>query len=271
DSSMISVNTTTDYTCGDDEEYHLMDEYCYKIFFHETTWQDAKSECERNNAMLLIPQQMKTLNLIKFLFLRRRSYTSSGIAHVGVIYDNRTHTVIQYNTTNGNTLPNTPNPNAIHTLCEKTFRTRYETLMSSSTVSKEDKERLKTQQTGCAYVNFRDDFELSISCNEIPCNQLATVICQKSPIRKTRSIVAKRDNIGLSINDAANFSKPVGKRFSTIFVIFAIIFVLILLGSIYILHKRRSMQENNNRIDTERHTSNLIYSKVSTGNEFDLN
>ncbi|CAF4156401.1 unnamed protein product [Rotaria sp. Silwood2] len=192
DSSIISVNTTTDYTCGDDEEYHLMDEYCYKILFHEKTWQDAKSECERDKSMLFIPEQMATLHLIKFLFVRRRSYTSSGIVHVGVIYDNQNRTVIQYNTTNGNTLPNITSSNTIRTLCEKTFRERYETLMSSSTSSMKEKKRLKTQQTGCAYADFRAGVEVSISCDEIPCNQLATVICQKAPIRKMRAIVAKR-------------------------------------------------------------------------------
>ena len=56
-SSTISVNTLIDYTCGNDKAYYLIDEYCYKVDFHETTWQEGKSKCERDNATLFIPEK----------------------------------------------------------------------------------------------------------------------------------------------------------------------------------------------------------------------
>ncbi|CAF3918278.1 unnamed protein product [Rotaria sp. Silwood1] len=181
-SSIISVNTSIDYSCGNDKEYHLIDQYCYKVYFHETTWQDAKTECERDNAMLFIPGKMMTLKMIKLLFLRRRSYASSGVAHVGLIYNNQNHTIIQYNRKYENVLGNISDPDSFYYECKRTFRIRYEN----------EKNQLKSQQTGCGYVDFRSHTELSISCDEIPCDRLATVICQKSPIRKTRAIIAKR-------------------------------------------------------------------------------
>ncbi|CAF1354487.1 unnamed protein product [Rotaria sp. Silwood1] len=168
-----------------------MGEYCYKVLFHETTWQNAKSECERDNAMLFVPEQMMTLNLIKSLFLRRYSYTSSGVAHIGVIYDNQKLIVIQTNTTDINTLPRILDSSSLYTLCEFTFRQHYARLMSSPNISEIEKNQLKNEQTGCAYVDFRSEYTLSILCDEIPCNRLATVICQKVPIRKKRVIVAQ--------------------------------------------------------------------------------
>ncbi|CAF3728420.1 unnamed protein product [Rotaria sp. Silwood1] len=187
DLSIISVNTTIDYSCDDGTDYHLMDQYCYKISFHETTWQDAKSECERENATLFLPEKLMTLNLIKFLFLRRRSYTSSSFAHIGNIYDNQTHTIMQTNITNNNTLRFLPNLRRIHTSCAMTFNERYTELMSTK-----EKERLKSQQTGCAYVDLRSNYGLSISCDEIPCNRLATVICQRAPVQITHAVLAQR-------------------------------------------------------------------------------
>ncbi|CAF4012693.1 unnamed protein product [Rotaria sp. Silwood2] len=192
DSSIVSINISSDYSCGDDTQYHLMDDYCYKVDLHETTWQDAKAKCERDNATLFIPERMTTLTLIKSLFLRQYSYTSSGVAHVGAFYDNRNLTIIQYNTTDRSTLPNVSDFNSLYTLCELTFRQRYGRLMSSPTISEMEKKQLITQQTGCAYVDFRSDYTLSILCDEIPCNRLASMICQKLPTRKMRAIIAKR-------------------------------------------------------------------------------
>ncbi|CAF1051081.1 unnamed protein product [Rotaria sp. Silwood1] len=191
-SSIISVHTSIDYSCGHNKEYHLIDQYCYKVHFHETTWHDAKAECEREDAMLFIPEKTIILEMIKSLFLRRRSYTSSGAAHVGLMYNNQNRTVIQYNTKDGKVLGNVSDPDSSYYECERTFRRRYETLWSSLFLSTKEKNQLKSQQTGCGYVDFRSDMRLSISCDEIPCDRLATVICQKSPIRKTRAIIAKR-------------------------------------------------------------------------------
>ncbi|CAF5184138.1 unnamed protein product, partial [Rotaria sp. Silwood1] len=75
-----------------------------------------------------------------------------------------------------NTLRFLPNLRRIHTSCAMTFNERYTELMSTK-----EKERLKSQQTGCAYVDLRSNYGLSISCDEIPCNRLATVICQRAP------------------------------------------------------------------------------------------
>lgn len=190
--SIISVNTSIDYSCDNDEQYHLIGDYCYKIDYHETTWHEAKLQCERDKAMLFIPEKISNLNLIKEFFLRQYSFTKSGVAHIGVFYDNQNRTVMQMNTTHQNDLRIVPSSEAIHTLCEKTFHQRYEQLISSSFLSNEVKQRIKTQQSGCAYVNFRSNSAPSISCDEIPCNQLATVICQKLPIRQTRLIIVKR-------------------------------------------------------------------------------
>ncbi|CAF5229116.1 unnamed protein product, partial [Rotaria magnacalcarata] len=61
DGSTVSVSTTIDYSCGDDKEYHLVDGFCYKINVHEITWQEAKSQCERENAALFIPENFEAL------------------------------------------------------------------------------------------------------------------------------------------------------------------------------------------------------------------
>ena len=44
----VSVNVTIDHSCGDDNDYHFIDDYCYKISFHEVNWNDAKSECQHD-------------------------------------------------------------------------------------------------------------------------------------------------------------------------------------------------------------------------------
>ncbi|CAF1495539.1 unnamed protein product, partial [Rotaria sordida] len=40
--AVISVNVSIDYSCGNDSDYHLINDYCYKVLFHETTWNEAK-------------------------------------------------------------------------------------------------------------------------------------------------------------------------------------------------------------------------------------
>ncbi|CAF1522551.1 unnamed protein product [Rotaria sordida] len=140
-SSITSIHTLIDYSCGIDQDYHLMDEYCYKIYFHETTWQDAKAECERDNAILFIPEKTIILKMIKLLFLRRRSYTSSGVVHVGFIYNNKSDTVIKYNTKNGEVLKNSTNFDSIYYKCRSEFRRRYQILSSSWYLSKKEKDQ----------------------------------------------------------------------------------------------------------------------------------
>ncbi|CAF4131268.1 unnamed protein product, partial [Rotaria sordida] len=192
DSSIVSVNTSTGYSCGDDTDYHFMNGLCYKVSFHETTWNEAKTECERDNAILFLPEHLTTLLLIKSLVLRRHIYTSSGVAHLGIFYDNRNRTIRRCSTINGSSLPSVLDFNNFHTLCEKTFDQHYERFMSSSTLSPNDEGRLKTQQISCAYVSFSSDSTPSISCDQKTCNRPATVICQKSPIVKIRAVAAKR-------------------------------------------------------------------------------
>jgi hypothetical protein len=184
-SDNISSNISIDYSCGDDNEYYFVDDYCYKIFFHETSWKDAKSECENDNAMLFVPEKSITLQIIKYLFLRQSSYTSSGFAHVGVMYDNQNRTVIENNTI-------IPDSNAVYDLCEKTFHERYTAVMSSPRLTINEKNQIKKQQIGCAYIDLLSYTAPIIRCDEIPCNRIATVICQKLPNIKTDVIRAKR-------------------------------------------------------------------------------
>jgi hypothetical protein len=155
-------------------------------------WIDAKSECQRDNAMLFVPEKSITLQFIKSLFLRRQSYTSSGFAHVGVYYDNSNRTVIQLNTSTENTLLTIPDSNAVYDLCEKTFQERYTALMTSTSLTENEKNRLKKQQIGCAYIDLLSNTVPVIRCDEIPCNRSATVICQKYPVTQTATVKAKR-------------------------------------------------------------------------------
>ncbi|CAF3311986.1 unnamed protein product [Rotaria sp. Silwood2] len=277
-SSIISVDTSIDYSCGDDKEYHLIDEYCYKVYFHETTWQDAKAECEHDNAMLFIPGKIMTLEMIKSLFLRRRSYSSSGVAHVGLIYNNQNRTVIQYNIKDETVLGNVSDPDSFYYECETTFRRRYETLLLSLLLSTKEKDKLKSQQVGCGYVDFRSDTRLFISCDEIPCDRLATVICQKLPTRKTRAVIAKRGYVDESVDDESSGSltddesnyqkskKSIGRDFAPIFFVFGFVFLLILLVFIGILRNQYFKRKNNNRQQNE-----SIYTQLSMANESDLN
>jgi hypothetical protein len=188
----ISSNVASSYSCGEDPDYHFIDNYCYKIKFHEISWNDAQAECKQENAMIFVPEKSITLHMIKSLFLHQSSYTSSGFAHVGVMYDYRNRTVIQYNTTDGDNGQTIPNSNVVYELCEKTFLDRYTALMSATGLSINERNRLKQQRIGCGYIDLLSYTVPVIRCDEIPCNRTATVICQKSPIIKTTSIIAKR-------------------------------------------------------------------------------
>ncbi|CAF2084127.1 unnamed protein product, partial [Rotaria magnacalcarata] len=170
----------------------IVDGFCYKINVHEITWQEAKSQCERENAALFIPENFKAIQLIKLLFLRRQSYTSSGFAHVGVTYDNKSSTIKKYNTNNKSSVVTAVKIRGPNGLCDTTFRRHYQQLMSSSTLSTKEKERLKNEQTACAYVDVRSEDRGYVLCDDIRCNRLAAVICQKAPITGMRLVVAQR-------------------------------------------------------------------------------
>ncbi|CAF0965473.1 unnamed protein product [Rotaria sordida] len=161
------------------------------ISFHETTWNEAKTECERDNAILFLPEHFTTPFLTKSLVLRRHSYTSSGVAHLGIFYDNRNRTATQCSTIDESPLPSLLDFNNFHTLCERTFDQYYEKFISSSALSSNDEDREKTEQISCAYVNFSSNSASSISCDQKFYNRLATVICQKSPIVKIRAVAVK--------------------------------------------------------------------------------
>lgn len=191
-SPVITVNTSTDYSCGDDKDYHFMVDYCYKVGFHETTWIEAKAECERDNATLFLPQKTTTLEMIKELFLRQRSYSSSGLAHLGIAYDYKKSTVIQYFAGYENEVGNVSGHDSLYNSCENTFLKHYNYSSSSVDPSKMEKDSLRPKSIGCGYADFRSPVDWSIFCDAIRCKILAAIICQKPPILKTTTIVAKR-------------------------------------------------------------------------------
>jgi hypothetical protein len=191
DSSIISVNISTDYSCEEDTDYHFIDGYCYKVSFHETTWNDAKAECERENATLFLPEKLTMLSLIKSLFLRHHSHTSSGIVHVGMFYDNQTRIVTQYNRTGESVSINASYIYDLDNRCQRKLNERFEQFMSLPMLSTYAKNRSNNQQIRCAYMDFQSQKTPSISCGAVSCNRLATVICQKSPIVTTRTVSAK--------------------------------------------------------------------------------
>ena len=191
--AQVAVNITVDHSCGDENtEYHLIDDYCYKISFHEVTWNETRSECQLDNAIVFVPEKSVTLQYIKSLYLRHQHYAASGLAHVGVYYDNKNRTVIQYNISDGISLLTVPDSNAVYDLCEKTFQERYNVLLSSSSLTDKEKQLLKNQRIGCAYIDLTSNTVPTIRCDEIPCNRTATVICQKLPTIQTSVVKVKR-------------------------------------------------------------------------------
>ncbi|CAF2265937.1 unnamed protein product [Rotaria magnacalcarata] len=243
--------------------------FCYKINVHEITWQEAKSQCERENAALFIPENFEALQLIKLLFLRRQSYTSSGFAHVGVTYDNKNSTIKKYNANNKSSVVTAVEITGPNILCEATFLRQYGQLMSSSILSTKDKERLKNEQTACAYVDVRSEDSDYVSCDDIRCNRSAAVICQKAPITGMRLVVAKSSPMNKQFNLHTS-SKPVGRRFPLTLFLFVTVCVAILTGSICLLYNRYLKRNNNTRRRTARDNDDSIYSPLATGNDFNL-
>ncbi|CAF3426307.1 unnamed protein product [Rotaria socialis] len=269
DDSVVSVNTTIEYSCGGDKEYHLVNGFCYKIIVHETTWQEAKSQCERENAALFIPENFIAIKLIKLLFLREQSYTSSGFAHVGVTYDNKNSTIKKSNTNNASSVVDTMEITSPYFSCESTFLRQYRKLMSSSILSTKEKKQLKNEQTACAYVDVRSEDRKYVLCDDIRCDRSATVICQKAPITKARTVVAKSSPMNKQFNLHTS-SKPAGTRFPLTLFLCVTLFVATLTGSVYILYNRYLKQKNNTRLQIVRDNDDSVYSPLSTGNDFDL-
>lgn len=189
----VSAQVHEDYSCGDgSNDYHFIDDYCYRIAFHEVDWFDAKAECARDQAILFVPEKSVTLQHIRALFLRQTGYTASGFAHVGVFYDPNNRTVLQSNMSNPNGVAAVPDSNAVYDLCEKSFREKNIAVMNSSTLSVSEKLQLRQQKQGCGYIDLVSKTVPEIRCDEIPCSRVATVICQKNPTIKKKTIQAKR-------------------------------------------------------------------------------
>ncbi|CAF0886021.1 unnamed protein product [Adineta ricciae] len=282
-STVIATNISMDYSCDDNQkDYHFIDEYCYKITFHETTWSEAKSTCEKENAIVFVPETHITLSLIRSLFIRRTNYIASGYAHVGVKYDTQNRTVIESNINNKKVVEVIPDSNAIYDLCEKTFHERYTALMSSTTTSSNEREQMKTKQMGCAYVDLLSDTMPLIRCDEIPCDRIATVICQKLPIVKQNLVKVKREEIptfaeigsrsGSLPSQMSSLSwdnsKSVLRDFAPILCILALLCIFLLLGLINMLH-------NHNLLPfvsyvTRRQNINLAYTPLTLTSEFDV-
>ncbi|UJR19928.1 hypothetical protein I4U23_023060 [Adineta vaga] len=264
----ISVKTTIDYTCGDDEAYYLINDYCYKVNFHETTWNEAKAECTRDNATLFIPETSATITMIKEVLLSyRRIYVWSGIAHVNVIYDNQKHTVVRYNTKNKNTQSYSYSFPLRADKCESTFRSRFQKLTPHSKSELAKKKTSNSINIGCGSFNFRSEEYSSFSCADIGCEQLAAVICQKLPIEKSAIIQAKRISIDGSTNDMEKGNKSVSRNHRPVFFILSIIsaVVLLVLGTIW--WKKYHIKK---KAQNDRRTANSFYSPISTMNEFDM-
>ncbi|CAF4670783.1 unnamed protein product, partial [Rotaria socialis] len=235
---------------------------------HEVTWHDAKSECERENTTLFIPEDELTLKSIRSLFLRQRSYSSSNVIHVGVFSDKKNRSGMNYRIMDESSSSNMLDSDPTSPSCGKIFGTDYISLFSLPPGPIIPRTRLQDRQSGCGYVDIRSETDLSISCDERSCNQLATAVCQKAPIRKSRAVVAKRVYDGSLLNGQSN---SVGKHLAAVIWMFSLVFILLIIGFTYVLYNRYLMRKNNSFIVTTRRNNDSAYSQLSTGNEFDLN
>ncbi|CAF1490312.1 unnamed protein product, partial [Rotaria sordida] len=191
DLSNIKVNISTDYSCGNDTDYHLIGDYCYKVLLHETTWHEAKAECEREKAKLFLPEKGEISYLVEQLFLHRRSYTSSDIAHIDVFYDNQNLTTTQCKTSSTSSFKPVFNLDAVDRSCKISLFGDYSILFPFPCKIREVIDRSKTHKTACGYIDFQWCDLRRLSCNQESCNRSATVICQKSPTIITHVITAK--------------------------------------------------------------------------------
>ncbi|CAF4462582.1 unnamed protein product, partial [Rotaria sp. Silwood2] len=194
DSSIIKINIFTDYLCGNDTDYHLIRDYCYKILLHETTWHKGKTECERDNATLLLPGSDSIFYLIKQLISHRHSYAlSTGIAHVDYFYANETFYTKQHKSIDESIQTQNFYYENYPTLCKFSLYDHIVKLVEVSfneTVKYIDK--LEFPVGRCGHVNFVVEPGTGRGCSKESCNQSATVICQKLPMMITDNILAKR-------------------------------------------------------------------------------
>ncbi|CAM4762601.1 unnamed protein product [Rotaria magnacalcarata] len=257
-----SVNTTVNYSCGNETDYHLINGLCYKVNIHEMTWQESKSKCERENATLFIPEDDLTVMSIRSLFLHQRSYSSSSVLHVDVFGDKKNRSGMNYRIMDESSLSNMLDADYIPPSCGKIFLGRSFFSVTFSSVSMIRRYRFQDPQSGCGYVDIRSVRDLSISCDERSCDQLATAVCQKAPIQTSHAVVAER---------VYGRSNSAGRHLASIFWMFSLVFILLIIGLTYVLYNRYLMRKNHSFIGTTRRNNDSAYSQLSTRNEFDLN
>lgn len=246
------LNIPADYSCENDKDYHLIDGLCYKILFHETTWNKAKVECERENAILFTPDKMTQLSLIKSLFSRHHSHTSSDIIHVGILHDDQLGTSILLNTTSIMI--------DFNQMCKSRSNSLFEEFIASTSLRHYSINQTKNQRTRCGYVDFESSSGLSISCSSKSCERLATVICQKQPIVTMRTIYAE-----MLVEQTFNNQSTSKKKFNVILTIFLILIAFIMVGVVYAIRGRYLKRMNNT--NTSQTGNEYFYSQLLARNE----
>ncbi|CAF3819420.1 unnamed protein product [Rotaria sp. Silwood1] len=193
DSSIIKINISTDYLCGNDTDYHLIGDYCYKVLLHETTWHKAKTECERDNATLFFPSINSRFDLIKQIILHRHSYTlSTGIVHVDYFYFNETSHTKQHKPIYESIESQNFNHRDYSDLCEDSFHAHPPLSDVSLNEIVKYIDELELTIPRCGYLDFTGKIQERRGCSKESCNQSAIVICQKLPMMTTHNILAKR-------------------------------------------------------------------------------
>lgn len=190
DSSTVYVETKIDYSCGDDTNYHLIDGYCLKVDLHETTWHNAKDECQRENATLVSHTGNMRPNLVKALLSRRYNYKTVSYVHVDLFYDGRNSTDKQNGKNDNNFLSSLGDRLSPDDLCKQgSFLLPATGVFSRYTLSARFSQE-GNQNYRCGFVNIKDGIIKSFGCDAKSCNRSAAVICQKLPIVKKQSVVA---------------------------------------------------------------------------------
>ncbi|CAF3982260.1 unnamed protein product [Rotaria sordida] len=193
DLSTVKVNIFLDYLCGNDTDYHLIDNYCYKVLLHKTTWHEGKAECERDNAILFLPTINGMYHLVTELIPHQHNISSTSIIHTDFSYVNETSYIKWRKSIDENIKTHKPDYEYYHTLCKESYRDSIFNLIELlSNLTMKDIDELEVLTTKCTHIKLGSDFSVASECNEKSCNQSATVICQKLPIITTRPVLAKR-------------------------------------------------------------------------------
>ncbi|CAF4618201.1 unnamed protein product, partial [Rotaria sp. Silwood2] len=193
DLPIVKVNISLDYLCGNDTDYHLVGNYCYKILLHKTTWHEGKIECERDNATLFIQTgDMVYFPITELLLRRHNNISSTGIIHIGFSYVNEPSYIKQHKSIDKSIKTHAFDEEFYHNLCKTSHRDKIRNLLTSLyNLTMEDIDKFEVSATSCANIEIRQYFSIHTYCNEQSCNQPANVICQKLPIITTRAVFAK--------------------------------------------------------------------------------